>query len=259
MKRLILTVVLLLSLVTTGAMAQQGVGQAQAISGQEQVQYQGQTAVSGGGSVGNSGNSAIGIKDSFNGAAPIRYLPIPSAIPMENYQATIFGSPNYGDKGPNFISMRQLVAAMNMADLSSDVKTKNITMNVQVMGKAKSKVAIKKVLFKLNDGEAVNHGFVPIAVISCIMRKTDDLNSASLAMALGQKAKGMGAGKVVFLTEGSSVKLESGGWGIGLSYNMAKVGSDSNDMGSVGAGGTGYSRGWGKHKNLVYLTAILGN
>ena len=118
---------------------------------------------------------------------------------------------------------------------------------------------VPAVVFEINDGEAVNHGFKPVAVMSVAMEKPDKSNSASLAIAIGKKAKEMGASRVIFLTEGSSKKIYSSGWGIGLSYNYATVGSDRSDNGSVGAGGTGYSQGSAGYKNLVYLTAIVGN
>ena len=259
MKRFIVAVSLCFALMLPGVAMSQNLAGAVAGSDQQQGQYQGQgqSTSSSGGSVADSGN--VRINGSFNGAAPIRYLPIPSAVPMENYQAQIFGRADYGDKGPNFISMRQLIAAMNHVDLGSDVRTKSLTINTQIMSVSKNNKAIKKVLFELNDGEAVNDGFMPVAVVTIAMKKTKKVNSASLAMALGQKAKELKCKRVVFLTEGSSKQMNSGGWGIGLSYNYAKVGSGSNDQGTVGAGGTGYSRGWARNVDLVYLSAIMGN
>lgn len=244
-----------------------GVGSATAVAGQGQSQYTGgSSSSSAGGSVVDSGK--VLINESFNGAAPIRYLPVPSAIPYENYQGQIFGGPDYQDKGPNFISMRQLVAVLNLVDLDVPVEgEKNIRILTQMMmvppepveGEvAEQDIEDAAVTFEINDGEAVNHGFTPIAVLSVAMEKPDKSNSASLAVAIGKHARSLGAKRVVFLTEGSSKKIYSSGWGIGLSYNYATVGSKASDNGSVGAGGTGYSQGSAGYKNLVYLTAIVG-
>ena len=245
-----------------------GVGMAGASS--DQTQQQGQSASGGsGGSVGNSGNATF--VDSFNGSAPIRYLPVPTAVPMENYQPAVLGNVDYTDKGPTFISMRQLVAAMNMVDLDVKVeggKRINILTQMMMVVKAKpkekeNKFAKKKpeakVVFEINDGKAVNHGFTPVATLSVETKVPDKSNSASLAIAIGQKARELGATRVIFLTEGSSKLLKSSGWGVGLSYNYATVGSKASDSGSVGSGGTGYSQGKAGYRNLIYITAIIGN
>jgi hypothetical protein len=237
-----------------------------------QGQEQGQTAISGGGSVANSGNATVGFNNSFNGAEPIRYLPVPAALPIENYQATIFGRPDYQDKGADFVSMRQLIEAMNYVDLKADVAgEKSIRVVTQMLiplpeghpkktPKDKSKVTEKplKIAFEINDGEAVNNGFKPIAVLSVQTKKPDKSNSASLAVKIGKVAQHMQANTVIFLTEGSSKKLYSSGWGVGFSYNYAQVGSKPSDNGSVGSGGFGYSQGQAGYKDLVYLTAIVG-
>ena len=110
-----------------------GVGSASANANQGQSQYTGGSqSSSSGGSVVDSGK--VSISGSFNGAAPIRYLPVPSAIPYENYQGQIFGGPDYNDKGPNFISMRQLVAALNLVDMDVEVEgAKHIRIRTQMM------------------------------------------------------------------------------------------------------------------------------
>ena len=241
----------------------------------QQYANQGQSQYTGGSQSSSSGGSVVdsgkvSISGSFNGAAPIRYLPVPSAIPYENYQGQIFGGPDYNDKGPNFISMRQLVAALNLVDMDVEVEgAKHIRIRTQMMmvppepvEGAESDIEeedVPAIVFEINDGEAVNGGFKPVAVMSVAMEKPDKSNSASLAIAIGKKAQALGASRVIFLTEGSSKKIYSSGWGIGLSYNYATVGSDRSDNGSVGAGGTGYSQGSAGYKNLVYLTAIVGN
>lgn len=237
-----------------------GVGIAGASSDQSQVQYSSGGAGGSGGSVAHSGNSAIGFNNSFNGAEPIRYLPVPTAVPMENYQPGVFGSADHQDKGPNFISMRQLVAAMNMVDLSVKVKgAKKLRMIVQKMSIVKSSAPSKgKINFEINDGKAVNHGFKPIATLSVETKVPDKSNSASLAIAIGKEARKLGATRVIFLTEGSSKQLKSSGWGIGFAYNYAEVDSSRSGNGSVGSGGTGYSQGKAGYRNLIYITAIVG-
>jgi hypothetical protein len=252
--------------------SQGSVGTMSTTASAEQGQQQGQTAISGGGSVANSGNATVGFNNSFNGAEPIRYLPVPAALPIENYQATIFGRPDYQDKGADFVSMRQLIEAMNYVDLKADVAgEKSIRVVTQMLiplpeghpkktPKDKSKVTEKplKIAFEINDGEAVNNGFKPIAVLSVQTKKPDKSNSASLAVKIGKVAQHMQANTVIFLTEGSSKKLYSSGWGVGFSYNYAQVGSKPSDNGSVGSGGFGYSQGQAGYKDLVYLTAIVG-
>ena len=252
-------------------------GQGQASAGAEQAQSQGHTAISGGGSggaVNNSGNSGISFKDSFNGSAPIRYLPVPATIPIENYQPGIFGRADYEDKGPNFVSMRQLIGAMNMVDLDAEVQgAEDITVIQQMMvAPPKEDTKSKKdkkpadtpkkkaaVNFELNDGKAVNHGFKPIATLTVEADKPDKSNSASLAIAIGKVARELGATRVVFLTEGSSKELHSSGWGIGFSANWATVDSDPSGSGGVGSGGFGYSQGTAGYRDKIYLTAIVGN
>jgi hypothetical protein len=252
--------------------SQGSVGTMSTTASAEQGQQQGQTAISGGGSVANSGNATVGFNNSFNGAEPIRYLPVPAALPIENYQATIFGRPDYQDKGADFVSMRQLIEAMNYVDLKADVAgEKSIRVVTQMLiplpeghpkktPKDKSKITEKplKIAFEINDGEAVNNGFKPIAVLSVQTKKPDKSNSASLAVKIGKVAAHMKANTVIFLTEGSSKKLYSSGWGVGFSYNYAQVGSKPSDNGSVGSGGFGYSQGQAGYKDLVYLTAIVG-
>lgn len=294
MKRLFIAAAIVL-LISGNAYAQTGTGSAQASANQTQNQTQnsfptaaagasagasasqGQVQYSSGGSVANSGNSAIGINNSFNGAAPIRGLPYAAPMPLENYQPGLFGMPNYQDHGPDFISMRQLVAALNLVDLTQQVEgEKSIHITAQMMntmapakepkktGKEKSSKELRDkkeapVVFEINDGEAVNHGFMPIAVLSVATEKPSKSNSASLAMAIGKKAKALGAKRVIFLTEGSSKELTSWGVGIGFSYSYAKVDSDPSGGGGVGAGGTGWSMGKGAYDSLIYLTAIVGN
>ena len=257
MKRFLLTLVLVVSLMApVSSMADSAAG-SQAVAEQAQVQGQSQGQSASGGAVVGSGNSALKIQDSFNGSKPLRYLPIPAMYPMENYQATPYNE-NFREKGWNFVSMHQLIKAMNYVDLKQKVEMRKLNMNTQMLA-AKGKVPAKAVTFELNDGEVINGGFKPIAVITIQADSIKDINSASLAMAAGKRAQALGAGRCIFLTEGSTSELTSSGWGIGMSYSRAGVGSDGNDMGQVGAGGTGYSRGKGKFKRYVYLTAIVGN
>ena len=238
---------------------------------------QGQIQSAQGGSGGSSHSSnSFGINNSFNGSEPIRYLPVPGVMPIENYQPSVFGSPNYADHGPMFISMRQLIGVMNAVDLNAEIEGyKSIKMVVQMMsvprpkksaepkgkkkGEVKEKPVPAAVTFAINNGKEVNGGLKPVAVVSCELENPNKANSASLAMALGKKAQELGATKVVFTTEGSSKVLTSSGWGIGFSYSYAEVGSKPSDSGSVGSGGFGYSRGTGGYQNKIYLTAVLGN
>ena len=206
----------------------------------------------------------MNFKDSVNGK-PIRYLPVPAMYPMENYQATPY-TENFQEKGWNFVSMHQLIKAMNYIDLDADVKMRKLDVNIQMLqklpaghpkfGKSKYKGGVK---FSLAGDGVVNGGFKPVAVLTIRADSVKDINSASLALAAGKWARHMKAERCIFLAEGTESEIWSSGWGIGMSYSRAAVGSDSNDMGSVGEGGFGYTRSKGGHNRMVYRTAIIGH
>ena len=147
------------------------------------------------------------------------------------------------------------------AEVAGDRHIRVTAQMMQMQPKAKKgskPVPSGKVTFEINDGNAVNDGFKPIAVLSIETEKPDKSNSASLALKIGKLAQEMKANTVVFLTEGSTKEVVSSGWGIGFSYNYATVNSDPNGNGSVGSGGFGYSQGRSSYNNLIYLTAIVG-
>ena len=259
MKKLIgITLVLLLC--TGSAFAQTGaIGQATATSEQTQGQAQTQGNAN---SLANIGNSAVVLENSFNGAEPIRYLPVPTSVPMENYQGQMFSNPNYADHGPNFVSMNQVVDALNAVDLNAvdqDLVDK-VRIVPQMLGRAgKQMKRSERVRFELAGNKETMANFMPIAMFNLRVKKPDKINSVGLAIAIALKARELGARRIVLLTEGSSKELSSWGIGLGFSYNYASVGSKPSDAGAVGAGGTGWSMGKGKYDSLIYLSAMVGN
>lgn len=234
-------------------------------------QQQGQVQVShggGGGSVNNSGNSGVTFKDSFNGAKPIRYLPTPSDITYTGMAPQMFSRPST-DKGPNFISANNLIGMMGawyVEDLADDDFTlKDAKIDItKVRGSSLSQMerdSIERIDFAVQGSETQQVWKTNerrVVAIGTIYTKEKDVNSAELFMALAIKAREHGANAVVLMGEGVTVDLSSFGWGIGFSYNMAKVNSDPDGEGSVGAGGTGISGGRASYSKMPYLTfAVL--
>jgi len=235
--------------------------------GQGQAQYQGHAvSQSGNSSVGNSGNTSF--TDSFNGADPIRYLPIPTNVMVGTQGGPqIFGSPDYADRGPNFMSMKALVTAMNSIDLDEAIieDDGDVEMVAQLINSLdadeRAATADTDIEFFLNTKAKVTDTIPGLKVISVVTLKSDDedtINSATLAVKLAQQARAVGGNKIVLVSEGTTKRLSSWGVGIGLSYNMASVGSDASDVGMVGAGGTGWSTGESEYFSLPYVTAVIG-
>lgn len=234
----------------------------------QQQQGQGQSqghAVTGSGNSNITDSANVTFKDSFNGADPIRYLPIPSNIPMPS-GPQIFGSPDYADRGPHFMSMLVLVNALNSIDLTEvkandrgDVELVGQLLNIVDEGEEVEDADIQFILNDKGDVTETVPGFKPIAVATLKAKDNDTMNSATLAVRLAEYAKEVKGSKIVLVSEGTSKKLSSWGAGIGFSYNMATVGSDPSDQGQVGAGGTGVSWGRAEYFSLPYLTAIVGN
>ena len=241
---------------------------ANAAQGQDQVQAQTNT-------LSNVGNSAVLFENSFNGEA-IRGTPLPSAVEVTTRGGpAMFGRPDYENPGPNFMSMNNLVSALNAIDL--DKVAPNDESDIEMIAQAfavataddvaKSRKAGSRIKFMLNSDvdvtrtvAAMNGGasFQPLAVVTLKADDNDTMNSASLAIKLAKYARSIGADKIVLVQEGVVKRLSSWGIGLGLSYNYASVGSDASDHGSVGAGGTGWSMGEGEYFSLPYLTAVVG-
>ena len=249
-----------------------GVGSASAVGMSDQTQGQTQSAAGGaGGSTVNSGNSAIGISNSFNGSDPIRSLPIPQAAQYDTRGGpAYFGRPNYQSTGPNFLSMSALVGVLNHMDLS-EIEA-NDRGDIELVGQLLNELDDIDELdadldegapqFMLNnDPDVMNtagNNFKPIAVVTLKATDNNSMNSASLAVALAAYCKEVGGNRIVLVQEGVVKKLSSFGVGIGLATNYASVGSDGNDVGSTGAGGTGWSWGEAQYFSLPYLTAVIG-
>ena len=249
-----------------------GLGSASAISDQNQGQVQSQSSA--GGAVLNSGNSAVSFSNSFNGSEPIRSLPIPQAAAYDTRGGpAYFGRPNYQSTGPNFMSMNNLVSVLNHMDLNEieandegDIELVGQLLNAlddeEILEVDGASAEENKPTFSLNSDADVmstaGGNFRPIAVVTLKATDNNSMNSASLAVALASYAKEVRGNRIVLIQEGVVKKLSSFGVGIGLASNYATVGSDGNDVGSTGAGGTGWSWGEAQYFSLPYLTAVIG-
>jgi hypothetical protein len=228
--------------------SQQGQGQSQGLVGSGNSSS----------NVNNSGNSSVSFNNSFNGSKPIRYTPVPTDVLFGN-TPSLFTSP-LKNNGPNFIPARNIIDLMyqwNAMDISDDdFDVKDVNIDITFVGHS-IETDVKNVTFCIQgsdiDKELKAKGYKPIAIGSI---KTDDvdINSPELYMALVHKAKEIGAHNVVLMTEGVKLELTSSGWGIGASYNYASVNSDLYGQGSVGAGGTGYSKGKASYNKFPFLT-----
>jgi len=224
---------------------------------QSSVQGQGQGQGQSQG-IANSGNSSINFKNSFNGSKPIRYTPVPTDVQFGN-MPSLFASP-LGNKGHNFIAAKNMIDLISQWNVMSindaDFDVDDVNIDITIVGKPLGQ-EVKNVVFCIQGSDVSNElkvkGNKPIAIGSI---NTDDIdvNSPELYMALVKKAKEIGAHHIVLMSEGVELELVSSGWGIGASYNYASVNSDAYGQGSVGAGGTGYSRGHAKYDKKPFLT-----
>ena len=259
MKKLILAMIMAIAFVAfaypamsaTSATAQQGQLQGQG-------QSQSQAAYSG---VANSGNSAVVFENAFNGSQPIRSLPLPSAVNVDMRGGPAMFARPEPDKGANFISARDLVQILNAVKIgNAEYDDEEIEANVQMLNNEAQPATDSEASVKFSlvgNGGVYPAGFHPIAI--CTFKAEGPVTSATIAAALAHKARTLGATKIVFIREGVHRKLESTGYGIGLSYNYATVGSGQSGFGGVGAGGTGWSHGSAEYLSMPYLTAAIGN
>ena len=225
---------------------------------QEQVQVQ--STASG---VYNSGNSGVSFKDSFNGAEPIRYLPNASGITYTGMAPQMFSRPS-DDNGANFIranNMIGMIDAWSVDDLADeDFEVSDVEIDITTVGKTpltEDQIKDTKVIhFAIQGSETQLVWKENRKVIAMGGMQAGDkaINSVELFMTLAVKAKQLGATAVVIMGEGVKINLKSFGWGVGFSYNMAKVDSDPSGTGSVGAGGTGFSGGTAGYTKMPYLT-----
>jgi hypothetical protein len=230
-----------------------------AVAQQGQGQSQNQATMSAA-TVSQSGNSAVSFTDSFNGSEPIRGLPLPSGVTVDTRGGPAMFSRPEADKGPNFISAVDLIALLNNAvaeDMEYDEGALKI--GVQMLNEEDANAAEGKPLhFSLvGKGGAYGQAFKPVAILT--LEAEDEVNSAVLAAGLAHKAKELGCSEITFIREGVVRELTSTGYGIGLSYNYATVGSGTNGYGGVGAGGTGWSHGSARYLSFPYMTAVCGN
>jgi hypothetical protein len=207
----------------------------------------------------------INFNNSFNGSAPIRYLPIPSAVSYDTQGGpAMFGRPNYEDNGPNFVSMQDMLPLLNLAALGeAEVVDNDIKMAVQMLIAVNEDEVVEpstqRIKFSiLNSNRTYDAGFTPLALVTIKADDGDDLNSLTLAVKLSRKAREIGGTKIVFIREGTFKRLSSWGVGIGFSTNYATVSSAMNGYGGVSAGGTGWSWGEAQHFSIPFITAVIG-
>jgi hypothetical protein len=197
----------------------------------------------------------------LEGSTAVRYLPTAPIVPVSVRPQSIYGNANYSDPGAHFFDMGNLVTILNNANIEN--ATANDLSDIEIVtqlliteGEVSSTEFGGVVTFSLCKAEELVDAR-PIAAISVKADDDDTINSASLAVAIANKARELGGSRVVFMREGSSKRLTSFGWGIGFSGNYATVTSNSQGHGSVGAGGTGISGGSAEYLSLPYLTALI--
>ena len=258
MKKYIIALVILFASTQAHAASQ---ADAFAMQGQNQYQGQGQTQTSNA-VVSQSGNSAVVFSDSFNGAKPIRSLPIPTQVEISTRGgAAMFAAPSR-DQGPNFISVQDLVALLNVTDIGQvDDDYEDVAVIVQRLQTAQPAALAtdERVTFSVISKEKTYpKGFTPLAIIN-LRTDEDEVTSAQLIAALTKNARDLGGNQIIFIREGIKTELSSFGGGLGLSGVYASVGSDLSDNGSTGAGGTGISFAWAKYLKTPYLSAVIGS
>jgi len=230
--------------------------------GQYQGQGQSQSFAPNLENVGNS-SSSLSFSQKFDAAQPLRGLPLPSAVAVETRGGPAMFSRPEQDKGPNFISVIDLIGLLNNAVIGEmDYDEGAMKIGVQMLNEPEPEVlegeSMEKPLhFSLvGKGGVYKQGFKPIAILN--LEADEEVNSAVLAAGLSHKAKELGCSEITFIREGVVRELNSTGYGIGLSYNYATVASGANGFGGVGAGGTGWSHGTAQYFSFPYLTAVCG-
>ena len=258
----------------TNANKNENSNRANAIQGQLQGQGQSQgQAQSNMMSNTNAGNASATVTGSGNSAVyespDIRELPVPSTINVGSEGGpAMFSQPDKENYGPHFMSMDDLVGVLNAVDLSvADIADEgDVEMVAQTIAKLsdeemqtfRSRKEKTPARFILKKTRGAGDKIRPLAIVTLKADDNDTMNSATLAIKLAKYADSIGGTDITLIREGVSKRLKSWGVGIGLSYNMASVGSDHNDIGSAGAGGTGWSMGQGEFVSLPYMTAIVG-
>jgi len=257
MKRLFLAIIMVGACV---AFASPAMSASSAVAQQGQGQSQNQATMSAA-TVSQSGNSAVSFTDSFNGSEPIRSLPLPSGVTVDTRGGPAMFSRPEADKGPNFISAVDLIALLNNAVADQmEYDEGALKIGVQMLNEegGSDANAEKPLHFSLIGNHGVYiQGFKPVAILT--LEAEDEVNSAVLAAGLAHKAKDLGCSEITFIREGVVRELTSTGYGIGLSYNYATVGSGMSGHGGVGAGGTGWSHGSARYLSYPYMTAVCGN
>lgn len=260
-----------------------GSGSASAIADQGQVQTQ-----SAGGAtniLSNVGSPTI----TFEGAQVPRDLPIPAPIQVDMSGGPANFSQPETNNGADFVSMANLVDALNVLDLDAveipgdskmqlNVQPLNVLSDEEVLtamvedygvlvadaadgsavigeNKWRPKFMINKIgASAMESGELVR----PMAIVTIRSDSAGKINSAMLAAKIAAYAKSIYANKIVFISEGSIRQLSSWGLGIGFNTVQSRVDSDPNGYGSVGSGGTGWSWGKSHYLHMPFITAVVG-
>ena len=201
------------------------------------------------------------IQNSFNGADPIRAMPIPTAPPVQMRGGpSYFSSPSM-DMGRQFIPAAQLVNILNAVDTRQefigDDEDEKINAYVTVVGKSEKVKECKKcVKFEIINKDMTYALHSPLAVAS-VSTDEEEVTSASLAAKLCQIAHQVGASKVIVLREGIIAQLTSSGWGVGLSNSINVVNASPTGIGGFAASGTGYSTGKAYYIKLPYMSVVF--
>ncbi len=252
-------------------------------------QTQGQTQFQSGGGATNVLSNVGSPTITFEGSQVPRDLPIPAPIQVDMGGGPANFSQPENNNGAQFMSMQNLVDALNVLDLDAvEVEGDgDIQMNVQELNRLSDEEILTAMAedygtlvadaadgsavigegkwrpkFSLNragasvmeTGELVR----PMAIVTLRSDDGEKVNSAMLAAKLAAFAKSIHANKIVFVSEGSVRELSSWGVGIGLNTVQSRVDSDPNGYGSVASGGTGWSWGKSRYLHLPFVTAIVG-
>ena len=168
------------------------------------------------------------------------------------------------DRGANFIAARNLIALMGAWHVKQledfDIDMGDIDVDITKVLLDGATTDCDTVTFMLqgsNEYKALKANGNEIIAIGTIKCDDADINSAELFMVLAQKAHELGGTHVVLLGEGVKLELQSSGFGLGMSYNYATINSHAYGQGQVGAGGTGYSKGWASYDKFPYLSFAI--
>lgn len=193
------------------------------------------------------------IKNSFNTRTfrPYRILPQPNdVIPTPTPQ--LFHQPSK-DTGPLFVGAQRLVDLMNAADITN-VDDDDVRVLVQPIRYIGSADPVDAVHFEIVKRDTK---FDPVAFISV---STDDwVSSVTLAAILKQKAREMGASRVILIKEGVQNVMVASSKSLGLNPSISIAGGigTGSGLGGITASGMGIASAKAMYLKGPFLQAIL--